>query len=100
MSNYLTGEATYKNGKLHELAICCIDAPTKEMLELGLLHETYVDIPERVSNISNQEARRWLHSDTVKMYLWRWSQSMALRLSKCSKKVNILTSVDCRICRL
>jgi hypothetical protein len=48
MANYLTGEATYVDGWLDEMAICCIDEPDEEMTRLGILHETYVDTAERV----------------------------------------------------
>lgn len=48
MANYLTGEATYVDGWLDEMAICCIDEPDEEMKRLGILHETYVDTAERV----------------------------------------------------
>lgn len=48
MANYLTGEATYVNGRLQELAICCIDEPDEEMKAVGFLHETYVETAERV----------------------------------------------------
>lgn len=48
MSKYLTGEATYVDGRLDELAICCIDEPNEEMQAMGLIHETYVDKVESV----------------------------------------------------
>lgn len=48
MANYLTGEATYVNGRLQELAIWCTDEPDEEMKAMGVLYETYVETAERV----------------------------------------------------
>ncbi len=48
MSKYLTGEATYKDGRLLKLAIFCTDEPDEEMQTLGLLHWTYVESVDRV----------------------------------------------------
>jgi hypothetical protein len=48
MSDYLTGEAMYENGKLVELSIFCLDEPSDDMKEAGCLYDTYGEYPEVV----------------------------------------------------
>lgn len=48
MANYLTGEATYVDGWLEELAIWCMDEPDEEMKAMGVLYETYVETAGQV----------------------------------------------------
>ena len=42
MANYLTGAATYQDGRLVELAIFCTDEPDEEMQAKGLLYWPHV----------------------------------------------------------
>lgn len=48
MANYLTGAVVYRDGRLLELSMFCMDEPDEEMQEHGVLYDPYVDDAERV----------------------------------------------------